>query len=519
MIIPSIGRLILPDGTRRQLASEIGVQVLQSWKEEAEHKAVASVNWQDTNCSDLATQHLDRIRNYVGEAERDTDPNRVERLGAILTECLQEANQRVSNLNDSVSGTLSRFGATLTAMFNPFLACRTTAQAESVLVREQANAQRRLDESRSRTQTTRVQYEQQRQRMQVIESGRNTLPDVQPDESTVSAWVVPITVSLLVLIIAAVLLNRFFGSSWTGWLAGLVLGVSTFGLFLRQRANAIEDSAQSNFFPEEFKTALQEYAAAQVAQYVAERVARVWEERKQAWSGFLAQHAWNNLEGRLNEITVWLEREQANEPSGFFAETLPGEIQLRGRALTQLIVEHWHSRVGRERFLNMVASSLNARPITPQSDGARSTSDTVEDLLNTVESALDDLSFSEAMSIVLDNPQGVMQANTWLKRFKDQVLSPASLRAGTSHDSDVRETLRCGLPGGLANPLAREMARRFNCDVQDSTIPNGLELLCFSRNIRLDDLSSTVNLKTSYEKLPIEVRQILFNFPSRAQST
>lgn len=520
MIIPSFGRLVLATNAGRQVAWEIVTRLFDFWRWEADRESIPSPGWGDAECPDVVRQYLDRIRNRVVDAEGDDDPNRLTRLNESLRQCLAEANNRLSTLGEDLSRVFSRLSSNLETMSNPFLVCRTLRQAASDLALQQSDAQHRLDESRARTQAARVRYEGQRSRAQAIESGRNASQSVTSAKSSVAIFVAPAVISLLGGVIAALVLNRFFGGTLTGWLAGLIVAISIFVVFLRKRGNEIADVGgwqQVNIFPEDFKNALHEFASAQMAEYVAEREVRIWEDRRQGWVAFAAQRGLTDLAMRLDAIGASVQREQTDEPSGFFDEPMPGEIQLRGRALTRLIVDNLEARSGREQLLNAAISSLSAASITPQHLASALVADTVEEVVNAAGRVIGDLKFSTVLSMVFENSQGSVAANSWLKRFRDEVLAPAQLHEGVSRDSRVRETLKCGLPGGAADPLAHEIKRRLDCEIQDSTIANGLELLCISRNIRLNDLRSTHDLRTAYEGLPEEVREILFNFPSRAE--
>lgn len=520
MIIPSIARLTLAARAKRQVACEIVARLFSFWQEGAEREGVPPISWGPTDNPDLARRYLDRVRRHVEESESDDDPNRLARLSEAFIECLREANSQLSNLAEDLSRALSGVASNWDRISNPFLICRVLRQGVSDLARERADAQHRYDGGNATTEATRLRYEAQRNRAQAIESNRNAVQSNVPNQSSAVSFVAPIVISLLIGVIAAFLLNRFFGGTWTGWLAGFVVAFSVFVLFLRRRGSDIADAGgleQTNIFPEAFKVALYDYASAQIAQYVAERKLRLWEERGQALSSLIAQRELTDLGVKLDEITLRLKRQQADEPLGFFDEAMPGEILLRGRALTRLIVDDLENRSDRERLMNAAVSSLTAQSINPQHLARGVVADTVEELVSAAESVIGDLKFSSVMSLVLENPQGAVAAESWLRRFRDEVLAPARLHEGVSRDSRVRETLRCGLPGGLADPLAREIARRLDCDIQDSTVPNGLELVCISRNIYLDDLRSTQDLRKAYEVLPQEVREILFDFPSRAE--
>ena len=95
-------------------------------------------------------------------------------------------------------------------------------------------------------------------------------------------------------------------------------------------------------------------------------------------------------------------------------------------------------------------------------------------------------------------------------------MAASGFREGFSRDdSDVQEILSCGLPNGPVDLLAREMRKRFGGEVHRSTVPNALELVCVARNVRLDELASTPELRTAYDEFDPKVRNIYFDFQSR----
>ena len=523
MIIPSIVRLTLPDSTNRQVAFELAHRLLNHWRTKADSEIIAAVNWESIDTSRVRTRLLDRVRLRIEQAEADDDRNRLAQLMDSVAECVREANRDISALREDLTGVISAVATRINRVTDPFLASQIIRQEESRIASELSRSQRKCDESVTNTEQARISLDQQRQRAQAIEGNRSLAYSLSNSASSSPSrtLIVPTVTCLLIWLSVAQIVNRFFGLSWTGWLAGLLLSATIFALFLRKRGNVLLDEnalGQTATFLDEFKVALVSYVSAQLAHAIAESELRVWTERASAWSQFTGESQFIEIANKLDQVGLLLNGQQPDVSPGFFYERFPGEMLLSGSALNGLILDDLQHRLGRERVMNAVTGALNAQAGMLHRFASASAEDFSEEVVRAAQSVIGKLEFSAVMSLVLSDPQGATVARTWLKRLRDEVLAPATLREGISRDSGVRETLRCGLPGGAGDPLAREIAQRFNCDIQDSTIPNGLELLCISRNIQLDDLATTEGLKRAYEAMPPAVRDVLFNFPSRASA-
>mgnify|MGYP003293065894 CR=1 FL=1 len=142
-----------------------------------------------------------------------------------------------------------------------------------------------------------------------------------------------------------------------------------------------------------------------------------------------------------------------------------------------------------------------------------------EELARAAADIVGELNFSTTMQMVLRDPEGEVAAKTWLDRLRKEVMAASTLIEGiTDQNSDVREVLSCGLPSGRTDPLTPEMTKQFDCEIYQSTIPNGLELVCITRNVGLDELATTRHLEAAYLKFDPKVSEIYFDFPSRQKS-
>jgi hypothetical protein len=523
MIMPSLTTLTLPRSLRRFVALEFVHGLFNRWREEAERVTVAPPRWPAVPTTEHASRIQNRVRALVEEAEADESPDRFGRLCETVDEVLREA--RGESLN-AAEGTASPAAETaLAAAVNPFLDCRVPREHESSIARGLEEANRLRVEQEAAAETARAQYEASRILTAEIENNRlaSQADGAPADNFTARSPVYRLLVVFaLVWFVTAYLLNWFVGSSWLGFIAGFIIASVVSILLLLMRGNnlkALRAFGPTRIFPESFKSSLRSYIAARLSQYEAEREVRIWERRRQSWSGRVVEHELTDAEDKLKAVGLWLERQLNEMPQGFFDEPLPGDLRLYGRGLGRLLARDAEERDGGERLAAMFDSALKRSHAAPwRTRLSRATAaELCEELVRAGEEIVGGLNFSAVLATVLKDPQGATAANGWLRRLRQQVLEVAEPPDGGAGGSNVRETLSCGLPEGESDPLARDIAKILTCRVHESTIPDGLELVCVTRNVGLDDLNSTQRIRDSYEKLAPNVRDILFNFPSRAR--
>jgi hypothetical protein len=329
-------------------------------------------------------------------------------------------------------------------------------------------------------------------------------------------------IAAVIALVAGYMLVRFIGSGSLIFLGSSIAVLTVMSLyFLRKRGESLDRQQVPDtlhIFPMEFKDALTHYATTRLAQFAAERTVHRLEGLQQAWADRAMQGEFAGMNDKLEEVSVQVERALEDAPAGFFNEFLPGDILLYGRALGQLLATNLENRLGHQRVEQQFTAHLRAansewRELLRQ----RSVAEILTELTRAANVVIGQLQLSTVLYEVCRDPQGAAAAEFWLDRLRSEVMAAASFREGFARtESDVQEILSCGLPHGVTDSLAPEMMKKFGGEIHQSTISDGLELVCVARNVRLDDLLSTSRLRASYEDFDPKVRNIYFDFQSRA---
>jgi len=509
----------------------IGQQV-SKWRNDAGGASIELPDLQGRDRAEPLNRFLARVSSLALRAEQDNDPQRLEHFESATAASLNEIQREWLADQPDAQAICDAVITAIDREKNPFIAAHMVHEFNSRVCGALAEADPHFNSCVLEARATGDRYLVQRNRAQDLDSLRsadNLSPAPAPEDSAPRVHLGYFLKSAIIAAGLDYVFYLFIGGDWVSvsliwlFLAGLLFLIQ----FLRRggqlNVSQEEDESaaeQPNLLPAEFKRELRADAKARLNRFFAQSELERLTNLQQTWQRSVEEHECGDLQERLEQLCTWIDGQLSGAPDGFLNEILPGEILLYGRALSQLIIRNLFADATRERKQDSLAYALHPSDSVPWRERlAHSSSAGVgEALARAATDVVGELSFSTIMQQILRDPEGEVAAKTWLDRLLKEVMAASPLIEGvTSQTSDVREVLNCGLPGGRSDPLATYMAQQFNCEVFQSTIANGLELVCITRNVELDELASTRHLEDAYLKFDPKVREIYFEFPSRGR--
>lgn len=226
------------------------------------------------------------------------------------------------------------------------------------------------------------------------------------------------------------------------------------------------------------------------------------------------------MRAALDETEAALRQELDGIPEGFFHEVDPGNVELFGRELVEVLVESVLSPTVAENFSARVVTALTRMKGVTFAEGLR-TGDgrmSARSLIKAVAEVHPGFMLEESLAWIERSPTGQRLFIHWLDELARVACSALALGQGMRLNPSLSVVrLTVGLPAGEADPLAKTLRQRMpHAGITLGSFPDAIEFVFDVRNLPAAALMTHELSRPHYRAANRWERERLWHFPHDA---